>query len=243
MLSIIGLGIGDEKDISLRGIEACRDSDEVVAELYTAMWQGDLKKLGTQTGKIIRVLERKDLEEGAAMLVEGARKRDIALLVPGDPLSATMHLNLVMEARKAKVPFRIIHSSSIMTAVAETGLSLYSFGRTATVVRPQKGYKPTSFYEAGALNREHGLHTLFLLDVDMGTKEGLEVLLAIEKKLRKGLMTPETRVIAASRLGLAGSRILYGEAGSLLKKPLQPPAVLIVPGRMHFLEQEFLDSL
>ncbi len=243
MLWIIGLGVGDEKDISVRGVEACRKADAVFAEFYTARWAGDSGKLEKMIGKKVSVLQRKDLEEDSGKLVKEAARKDIALLVPGDPLSATTHINLLMEARERKVPFMIVHSSSILTAVAETGLILYNFGRAATIVRPTERYAPDSFYVTGAQNRKQGMHTLFLLDIDMDTGEATGILLELEKRLRKGLLGPGMKAIAASGLGSPGSRILYDKMEILRKKPLKPPAVVIIPGKLHFMEEEFLDSL
>ncbi len=243
MLYIIGLGIGDEQDISMKGMVACEGSSEVYAELYTAKWQGDLRKLGRAVGKRIKVLARHDLEDRSAQFVRRAKDKDIALLVPGDPLTATTHINLLIDAKHEKVPFRVIHSSSVMTAVAETGLNLYNFGKTATVVRPGKGYAPTSFYDAGVTNKKSGMHTLFLLDVDMDTGEGLQILLGIEKKKKHGLLGPDTPLVAASGLGTANCAMRYGKAKDLIKKRLKPPAVIIVPGKLHFIEREWLGSL
>lgn len=243
MLWIIGLGVGDEKDISVRGVEACRKADRVFAEFYTARWAGDAGKLEKMIGKKIYVLQRKDLEEDSGNLVKEAAKKDVALLVPGDPLSATTHANLLMEAKGMGIGCRVVHSSSILTAVAETGLILYNFGRTATIVRPQKAYAPDSFYVTGAKNRKQGMHTLFLLDIDMDTGEAAGILLGLEKRLRKGLLDPGMKAVAASGLGSMGSRILYEKMEILQKKPLKPPAVVIIPGKLHFIEEEFLASL
>jgi len=40
MLTFIGLGLYDEKDISLKGLEAIRDSDVVYVEFYTSRLMG-----------------------------------------------------------------------------------------------------------------------------------------------------------------------------------------------------------
>lgn len=37
MLYIVGLGLGDEKDITVRGLEAVRRSTKVVLEYYTSI--------------------------------------------------------------------------------------------------------------------------------------------------------------------------------------------------------------
>jgi diphthamide biosynthesis methyltransferase len=75
MLYLIGLGIWDEKDLSLRGKEACKKAKEIYAELYTARWGGSLKNLEKLVGKKIQLLERKDLEDKSAKLVEKAKSR------------------------------------------------------------------------------------------------------------------------------------------------------------------------
>jgi len=243
VLYIIGLGVGDESDVSIKGLEACRKSAGVFAELYTARWQGSLPRLEKTIGKRIKVLARKDLEEKSAQFVKKAKNGDVALLVPGDPLTATTHVNLLMDAKKFGVKTKMIHSSSILTAVAETGLNLYNFGKTATVVRPEPGYAPTSFYDAARLNKKHSMHTMFLLGVDMDTKQGLEILLGIEKTKKRSLLSPDMKIISASGLGTEKSIIKYDKIKNLLKKPLPPPAVLIIPGKLHFIEREFLDSL
>jgi diphthine synthase len=243
MLYLIGLGVGDERDISLKGLGACEKAKEVYAELYTARWPGNLRKLEKRIGKPITVIQRRDMEEDVKQLVKRGKNRNIAVLVPGDPLSATTHLNVLMEAREQGVKTAVIHSSSILTAVAETGLSLYNFGKTVTIVRPAKGYAPTSFYDMAVQNRELGMHTLLLLDIDMDTGEGLEILLRIEQEKKKGLIDSDKRFIAARGLGSEKSRMMYGRALDLIKRPLDPPAVLILPGKMHFTEEEFLKSL
>jgi len=242
MLYLIGLGIWDEKDLSLRGAEACRKCKEVYAELYTARWGGSLKNLEKLTGKKIKLLERSDLEERSFQLVKKARSMDIAILFPGDPLSATTHLSLVSEAHQEKIPVKIIHSSSIFTAVAECGLSLYNFGKTVSIPTPQKGFAPTSFAESILENRKSGLHTLLLLDITMPVSQAIDILLGIEKSLKKKIISDQ-KIVAVSRLGSEKQKILYASAGSLLASDLSPPATLIIPGKMHFTEKEFLEKL
>ena len=68
MICFIGLGLYDEKDITLKGVEAARGCDKVYAELYTSPWQGSLEQLGTTIGKKITLLQRPDLEENSKKL-------------------------------------------------------------------------------------------------------------------------------------------------------------------------------
>ncbi|MFH0957010.1 MAG: diphthine synthase [Candidatus Aenigmatarchaeota archaeon] len=242
MIYLIGLGIGSEKDISVRGIEACGKCAEVCAELYTAKWPGSLKRLEGIIGKKIAVLSRADMEEDVGKLVKRAADRDIAILMPGDPLSATTHIGLMMEARERKVRVEVVHASSILTAVAETGLSLYNFGRTVTVVSPQAGYAPASFYDAAGKNKSLGMHTLLLLDVGMDSASGIRVLMGIGEKKKRPLVAANTMLVAANLLGTPAASIRYGKARELLKRPFEPPAVLILPGKLHFTEKEYLEA-
>jgi diphthine synthase len=243
MLYLVGLGIWDEGDITLKGIEACKKASRVYAELYTSAWGGDLKKLEKVIGKKIRVLERRDMEERSGKLVREARKSDVAILVPGDPLSATTHSALMDEAMREKVRVEVIHSSSVFTAVAETGLSLYNFGKTVTVVAPGKKYKPDSFYGIVKENKGKGMHTLVLLDIRMSVQEGLAVLMDIERRKKEKVFHHQGKILVASSIGSGKKRIMYGKVTELSEEDFPPPAVIIVPGRLNVFEKEFLEKL
>ena len=65
--------------------------------------------------------------------LEEAKTKKLALLVIGDPLSATTHFEIISECKKRDITYEIIHSVSVLTAVAETGLSLYKFGKTVSI--------------------------------------------------------------------------------------------------------------
>jgi diphthine synthase len=245
MLYLIGLGLWDEKDISLKGVEACRRAGEVYAELYTAKWGGSLKALEKIVGKKITLLKRPDLEEHSSKIIKKAKDSDIAILFPGDPLSATTHVSLVSEARESGLPVKVIHASSIFTAVAETGLSLYNFGKTVSVPTPQKGFQPSSFIESVLKNRKAGFHTLLLLDIGMDVRQAIEILFALEKTSGKKFISGLS-IVACSGLGSREKKrqqIAYRSAKELLSMDMPPPAVLIIPGKMHFTEKEFLENL
>jgi len=241
MLCLVGLGIWNEKDISLRGIEICERADSIYCELYTARWGGDLDKLSKIIGKKIKKLGRKDVEEGSDKILKEATSKDLVLLVPGDPLIATTHVHLILEAKKKGIPVGIVHSSSIYTSIARTGLQIYKFGKTGTVITPRKGYESEGFYDIIRENLSKGMHTLLLLDRDMGTRKGLEILERIESGKRRKLLKGR-RILLCSRLSSEHEKIVYGRMEDL-KEDIPEPGVIIVPGKLHFLEKEFLESL
>ncbi|XP_022646936.1 diphthine methyl ester synthase-like isoform X2 [Varroa destructor] len=150
MLFLIGLGFGDCKDITVRGLEAVRQSSKVYLEAYTSILTVGAEELEKYYGKSIIQADRSFVEQKC---------------VVGDPLAATTHSDLILRARKMGVKTQVIHNASIMNAVGCCGLQLYSFGETVSIVLWQDNWKPTSYYDKIASNRRAGLHTLCLLDI------------------------------------------------------------------------------
>jgi diphthamide biosynthesis methyltransferase len=96
-----------------------------------------------------------------------ARESLVALLIVGDPLQATTHVDLQLQAEEAGIYCRIIHGISITGLVTGAiGLSNYKFGRQTTLTYPYSGWVATSPLEVIALNYALGHHTLALLDLD-----------------------------------------------------------------------------
>lgn len=241
MLHLIGLGIGDEKDISLRGIEACKKAEKVFLELYTCPLKIDIPCLEKIIEKKICVLDRKGVEE-SGKIISSAIEKDTVLLVGGDPLSATTHSEMILEARKKKIDVEIVHSSSIFTAVGETGLSLYKFGKAVSLPKPQDNYFPTSPYDNILDNLKNGMHSLVLLDIGMSAGEGMSLFLELEKKMKGGIFSSDTKIVVCAHLG-KGSLIRYGTINDLQKTDFgEHPHCIIVHAKLNFSEEEFLDS-
>lgn len=234
MLYLIGLGLWDEKDISLRGIEAAKQCSTVYMEQYTGIWKGSVTDLEKIIGRKISVLDREKVESDLLLNEAGSRK--VALLIPGDPLAATTHFQLFYECRSQGIGCEVIHSSSVYTAVAVTGLQLYKFGRATTLAKPQPGYNPASPYDVIAENKKAGLHSLILLDTaggGMTIKEGIRLL----KQLDRNNLLRE-KIIAAAKLGSDQPAIKYGFPDQLDIEEV--PAVIIIPGSLNFKEEEAL---
>lgn len=243
MLYLIGLGLNDENDISLKAVEALKGCDSVYAETYTSGWRGDFEALERLAGRPIRRVEREFVE--SLEIAKEALSRRVALLVPGDPLAATTHMELFLACKKAGAPVKVIHGSSVFTAIAETGLQLYKFGRTTTLAFPAPNFDPDSPYEAIAENRKAGLHSLVLLDVGppraMTVREALDILLRKEERLKRGAIGKDSMVVAAAEMG-GEAEILYDTAERLARRdPKKVPAVLIIPGNLNFKEEEALE--
>ena len=246
-LVFIGLGLHDEKGITLRGLEEARSAEVVLAELYTSGLAGaSLEAVERLVGRPIRKVTRAEVEDGTRIL-EAATTQRVAFLVVGDPMAATTHVDLRLRAAKAGIPTRIVHGVSILTAAAGAlGLQAYKFGRTTTVPWPGPGFAPTSPLEAILENRRGGLHTLVLLDVrEDGTflppHDAIAALLRMAADLRTDAFGPETLTCVLGRVGSPDAIALAGPLESLLSRdPGPPPHCLVIPGALHFLEKEAL---
>jgi diphthine synthase len=240
------MGLRDEKDMTMRGIEAAKNADVVYAELYTGVWDG-LDALENSIGKKIIRLQRESLEQKSDEIVDESVSKNVVILIPGDPLVATTHISLMDDAMANGVKTKVIHNSSIFSAVCETGLHVYKFGATATVPFSDRtgGKLPISTYETLARNRKAGLHTLLLLDLtpekQMTPNEAIRTMLDVEDELKESMFTKDTRIVVFARAGSDDSEITFGKVGELEMRAFGPsPMVIIVPGVMHFSESDYL---
>ena len=165
-LLLIGIGPGSVGGMSLEAIEAAKIADHRRYEAYTALWPSEeLELLESTIGPIERVM-RPEVEQPDDLFAL-ARSSLVALLVVGDPLQATTHVDLQLQAMEHDIECKVFHGVSITTIVTgAVGLSNYRFGRQTTVTYPYGGWIATSPLEVIAVNRFRGLHTLVLLDLD-----------------------------------------------------------------------------
>ncbi len=243
MLYIIGLGLNNEKDITLHGLEAIKKCSRIYIEDYTSVFNATKKGMERLYRKKIVPVDRGFVEDGTELIKE-AGKSDIALLVIGDCFSATTHIALHLNAKRAGVKVVAIHNASVLTAVSNTGLSLYKFGAVASI--PFENKEVISPYEI--LKRNKDLHTLFLLDLNPAEKRFMTINQAIAYLLRvsrdKDVFSEDRLCIGCCALGSDREVIRVGRAGELLKLKFDRfPQCLVVPGKLHFMEEEFLNSL
>jgi diphthine synthase len=233
---LIGLGL-DLKSLSLEALEAVKKCQKVYLEIYTVDYPYPSDKLEKVIGKRVESLGREKVENESIILE--AKNKDVALLVYGNPLAATTHISLILKCKKEKVNYGVIHSESILTAIAETGLQLYKFGKTASMPKFQKNYEPDSFLDVVMDNLKVKAHTLLLTDIGLTLEEALEQL---EKTAKKRNLKIE-KIIVCSKVGTQKSKIYYGSISQLKKKKIDMPFCLIIPSELHFVEQEALEVL
>lgn len=245
----IGLGLYDEKDITLKGLETARKCDKVFAEFYTSLLAGTtLDKVEELIGKPIRRLSREDVElHFERIVLSEAKDKDVAFLTAGDPMVATTHSDLRIRAKEMGIDSYVIHAPSIYSAIAITGLQIYKFGKSATVAYPEKNWFPTSHYDVIKENKERGLHTMLFLDIKaeqnryMTANEAMEILLQVEDMKKENVFTPDTLVVVLARAGSLNPTLRAGYVKDMLKEDFgRQPHVMVVPGRLHIVEAEYL---
>jgi diphthine synthase len=247
-LVFVGLGLNDEKGISIRGLEEIKNAENVFIELYTNLMPNfSVNNLEISSGKQLHILSRNELEEEKGeIILKAAEKGKAVFLVPGDPLIATTHISLRLEAKKHKIKTRIIHGTSVISAIIGlTGLHNYKFGKTVTI--PLPGNFSETPYNVIKQNKKIGLHTLCLLDINAKTKQflsinkALKALLDIEQKRKQQIVTLNTFAVGVTRIGSNFQFVKADYIVDLLEIDFGgPPQSLIFPGKLHFMETEAL---
>ncbi|GAB6101133.1 diphthine synthase [Thermococcus atlanticus] len=245
----IGLGLYDEGDITLKGLETARKCDLIFAEFYTSLLAGtDIKRIENLIGKPIRRLSREEVElHFEEIVLSEARDKEVAFLTAGDPMVATTHSDLRIRAKEMGIESYVIHAPSIYSAIAITGLHIYKFGKSTTVAYPEKNWFPTSHYDVIRENRERGLHTMLFLDIKaeqnryMTANEAMEILLQVEEMKKQSVFTPDTLVVVLARAGSLNPTLRAGYVKDLISEDFgRQPHVMVVPGRLHIVEAEYL---
>ncbi len=246
MLYLIGLGLADPDDITVKGFEIIKHCNKIYLESYTSKLSCSKQELEEFYGKEITLADR-DFVESADEILAEAKSQHVALLIIGDPLCATTHWDILQRAKENNIKTSVIHNASIINAVGATGLQVYKFGKTTSIPFPQEGFEPESFYNVLRENKSIGAHTLFLLDLDplsdrfLTVNQALEILMRIDSKRKENAFSLDDWCVAVSRLGFKNQKIVYGTISEVVKADLGPgPNALIIPGSLHFVEEEAL---
>lgn len=234
MLYLIGLGL-NEKGISVEGREAVKKCKKVYLENYTVEFPYDVKNLDKVVGKKVIGLGRNEVE--SLRLVEESKKEDVALLVSGCPLFATTHVSLLEDCKKMKVKYKIIYAASVFDAVAESGLQLYKFGKVSSMPAWQKNFEPDSFLDFVKENQKIDAHSLILIDIGLSFSDALDQLVKASKSKKLKL----DKILVCSQLGFNG-KFFYDSVTKLKGKKVKNPFCLVIPGKMHFLEEEVVSK-
>lgn len=225
------------------------------------------------------------VESSSDEILADAETKDVAFLVVGDPFryppfsthplattlcsrqaSATTHTDLALRCRQhtPPIPTQTLPNASILTAVGATGLSLYNFGQTVSMVFFTDSYKPSSYYDRVRENATLGLHTLVLLDIKvkepdfdamikgkrnaflpprfMTVAQCAGQMLESEEERKEGVCGKNRLAVGVARLGSAEQKIVSGTLEQLATADLGAPlhSLVLCGRRMHEMEWEYV---
>ena len=232
MLYLIGLGL-NEMGYSKEAYEAILKADKVYLESYTVEFPYEKEKLEKQFKKEIIIVNR-DFIEGLKFFDE-AKNKEIVLLIYGSPLSATTHITIIQEAKKFGIRVKVLHAGSVFDAVAETGLQPYKFGKITSL----PNFPADSYMEIVKANLDIKAHTLILIDIELKFEDAVKKL--VDDCVNKNLKLD--KIIVCSRLGNDDSKIFYDTTDNLKSLVIKAPFCIIIPGELHFMERDFLETL
>jgi diphthine methyl ester synthase len=207
--------------------------------------------------------DREMVESSSDEILESADNLNIAFLVVGDPFGATTHTDLVLRARELSIPIQAVPNASILNAVGSTGLQLYNFGQTVSMVFFTDTWKPSSFYDRIKENAQIGLHTLILLDIKvkeqslenmargrkifeppryMTVAQCASQMLETEEERKEAVYSDDSLAIGVARLGSADQKMLCGTLKELADVDLGPPlhSLVLLGKRAHELERDYI---
>jgi diphthine synthase len=270
VLYLIGLGLCNEKDITVRGLEYIKQSDYIYMEYYTSILGIDSTKLEEYYGKKIILADREMIEIGFDKeILEKAKTSKVSLLVVGDPFSATTHIDLYLRCIHEGVKVEVVNNASILNSIGITGLSLYRFGETVSIPFFTEKWRPYSFYDKICRNYNNDLHTLILLDIKvkeiseenlakgkkiyekprfMTVNQALEELLEASEKSEniienKGLITEENLCYGVARIGSESQIVKAGKIKDIIKFDFGKPlhSVVICAKTLSSIEKEVVE--
>ena len=109
VLHLVGVGLGDEQDITLKGLNALKRCSKIYLEAYTSVLTVPKEQLEEAWGVAIEIADRQLCEEGCEeAILQRAMTEEVALLVVGDPFGATTHSDLLHRAREMAVPTNVV---------------------------------------------------------------------------------------------------------------------------------------
>jgi len=261
-LWLIGIGPGDLGHMTERARSVARGCKKRYLEGYTAVLPTEQEALLESVVGPWERMMRPSVESPEALLDE-SRNDSVALLVVGDPMQATTHIDLEARCMEEGIGFEIIPGMSATSlAVSLSGLQSYKFGRQVTLPYPYGDYLATSPLEMILRNLEGGLHTLVLLDLDptgmgldlptpMSPSQAISTLGEMEEKWleerdgldstgvkKSALAVNEWEGVLLSDVGTKGQRVFSGSLKEISKVQGGRVHSLIIPSEMSDNERE-----
>jgi len=252
MLTFVGLGLYDERSVTVEGRNAIAAADRAFAEFYTSRLVGaGVDDLEDYHDTAIEVRDRAGVEQDPEPILDAAEDDDAVFLTAGDTMISTTHVDLRLRAADRGIETRVVHAPTAESAASSlTGLQNYRFGKATTLpfewAHGADGV-PDSVVETVEANRERGLHTLVYLDikVDHPSVDGDAYMTASEAA---GVLAdhwdPDALGVVVARAGAPDATVRADRLGALADADFGDPLhLLVVPGDLHHVEEDALVGL
>ncbi|EJN60432.1 diphthine synthase [Halogranum rubrum] len=246
MLTFIGLGLYDERSITVEGRDALRDADRAFAEFYTSKLIGTtVEDLSAHHGLDIEVRDRAGTEQDPTPILDAAEEEDVVFLTAGDTMISTTHVDLRLRAVERDIETRVIHGVTAQSAASGlTGLQNYRFGKAVTLPFPYAhggDDVPKSVVDSIEANLERGLHTLVYLDIKAHRDEYMTASTAAEM-FADGW--EDRLAVVVARAGSPEPLVAADRFSALAEREFGGPLhMLVIPGDLHHVEAEALETL
>jgi len=249
MLWFLGLGISGISELSSSTLDVIKNAEIVYLESFTSpISETEKEELKNISNGEFKIAKRWMVEDGNEIL-ENATNKETVLISYGDPYIATTHLELKTRAIRDGILTKTIHSSSIVSSlIGEVGLHYYKVGKVLTIMNDPKSM--ITPYNTIFDNLVSKTHSVILLEYNedksffLDPKEALSLLLDAEKIHKRKVISKETFVIVASRIGKNNQKIISGFISNLIKEEFgESPHSIIIPGRLHFTESDAIKTV
>jgi len=246
MLTFVGLGLYDERSITVEGRGAIREADRVFAEFYTSKLLGaTVEELEAHHDAEIEVRDRAGVEQDPEAILRAAAEGEAVFCTAGDTMISTTHVDLRLRAEERGIDTRVVHAPTAESAASGlTCLQNYRFGKATTLpfeyAHGADGV-PASVTDALDENRERGLHTLVYLDIKAERDEYMTAdyaadLLAADYE--------DVLAIVVARAGSPDPLVAADRLSALAEREFGDPLhLLVVPGNLHHIEADALREL
>ena len=105
MFFLVGIGLKPEH-LTLEAQNVLRECSEIYLEQYTSQYsEGSFEFLEALLARKLQLTDRHEVETAFKAKLEKAKSNNVALLVFGNPLTATTHIQLLLDCKKLKIPF------------------------------------------------------------------------------------------------------------------------------------------
>jgi diphthine synthase len=255
MLTFVGLGLYDERSITVEGRDVLREADRVFAERYTSRLVGaTIDDVEDYHGIDVELRDRAGVEQDPEPILEAAETGQVAFLTAGDTMISTTHVDLRLRAHDRGIDTRIVHGTTAQTAASSlTGLQNYRFGKATTLpfeyAHGADGV-PESVLETIDANTDRGLHTTVYLDIkvdgpDRPTDAPADTYMTATtaaEYLRDRY--PDRLGVVVARAGSPNPVVVADRLSALAERTYGDPLhLLVLPGELHPIEADALVAL